>query len=94
MLAEWAAHPSQPIQPTSTNQKALFAPVNLMHFIENIKISMNPFCVKKLKTNFNVLPYGGHGPDRVQMSVRDKCELTLISCQLSHDICKLRIATT
>jgi hypothetical protein len=40
MSAEWAARPSQPIEPTSTNQKAHFAPVNLslMHFIQNIKV--------------------------------------------------------
>jgi hypothetical protein len=51
MSAEWAAHPSQPIQPTSTNQKTLFAPVNLslMHFIKNIQVQMNPFCAKTLK---------------------------------------------
>jgi hypothetical protein len=39
MLAEWAARPSQPIQPTSTNQKTLFATVNFskQHFIQGIK---------------------------------------------------------
>jgi hypothetical protein len=48
---EWAAHPSQPSQPTSTNQKATLAPVNLslMHFIQNIHVSTNPFCANTLK---------------------------------------------
>jgi hypothetical protein len=51
MSAEWAAHPPKPIQPTSTNQKTIFAPVNLslMHFIQNIHIPMNPFCLKTLE---------------------------------------------
>jgi hypothetical protein len=67
MSAEWAAHPSQPIQPTSTNQKSLFAKVNLslMHFIQNIQVPMNPFCAKNFKTNYNVVPYGDHGTERV-----------------------------
>ena len=36
MLAEWATHPQQAIQPTSTNQKTLFATVNLslLHFTQ------------------------------------------------------------
>jgi hypothetical protein len=44
-----------PIQPTSTNQKTLFAIVNLslMHFTSNIQIPMNPFHAKNLKTNYN-----------------------------------------
>jgi hypothetical protein len=39
MSAEWAAHPLQPIQPTSTNQKTLFTTVNLsaLHFTQDIK---------------------------------------------------------
>jgi hypothetical protein len=39
MSAEWAARPSQPIQPTSTNQKILFATVNLseLQFTQDIK---------------------------------------------------------
>ena len=51
MLAEWAARPSQPIQPTSTNQKTLFATANLslMHYTEDIQIPMNPFCARTLK---------------------------------------------
>jgi hypothetical protein len=38
-MAEWAADPSQPIQPTSTSQKILFATMNLsqLHFTQNIK---------------------------------------------------------
>jgi hypothetical protein len=38
-------------QPTSTNQKTIFTPVDLslMHFIQNIQIPMNPFCAKTLK---------------------------------------------
>ena len=68
MSAEWAARPSQPIQPTSTNQKTLFSPVNLslMHFNKNIQIPMNPFCAKNLKTNHNVVPYADHGAERVK----------------------------
>jgi hypothetical protein len=44
MSAEWAARLSQPIQPTSTNQKTLFATVNpsMMHFTQEIKVPMNP----------------------------------------------------
>jgi hypothetical protein len=45
MSAEWAARPSQPIQPTSTNQKALFATVNLLilvlHFIQDNEVQIN-----------------------------------------------------
>jgi hypothetical protein len=67
MSAEWAARPSRPIQPTSKNQKTLFAPVNLslMHFIQNIQIPMNPLCAKNFKTNYSVTPYGEHGTERV-----------------------------
>jgi hypothetical protein len=58
MSAEWAAHPSQAIQLTSTKQKTLFAPVNLslMHFIQNIQISLNLFCVTNMKAIYNVVP--------------------------------------
>jgi hypothetical protein len=68
MSAEWDAHPSQPIQPTSTNRKTLFATVklSLLHFTQNIQISINPFCAKILKTNYNVVPYGDHGTERVK----------------------------
>jgi hypothetical protein len=53
MSAEWAAHPLQPIQPTFTNKKTLFATVNLslMHFRRNIQVPMNPFRAKTLKLN-------------------------------------------
>jgi hypothetical protein len=39
MSAEWAARPSQPIQPTSTIQKTLFPTVNisLLHITQDIK---------------------------------------------------------
>jgi hypothetical protein len=39
MLAEWSVHPLQAIQPTSTNQKTIFAKVNLAlnHFTPDIK---------------------------------------------------------
>ena len=49
--AEWAARPSQPIRPTSTNQKTHFAIVNfsLMHFTLEIQVPMNPFCAKNFK---------------------------------------------
>ena len=48
MSAEWAAHPSQPIQLTSTNRKTLFATVNLslLHFTLDIKAQMNTFTIK------------------------------------------------
>jgi hypothetical protein len=51
MLAEWAARPSQPIQLTSTNQKTLFAPVNLSLtcFTKYIKVPMNPVCANIFK---------------------------------------------
>ena len=67
MSAEWAAHSLQPIQPTSINQKTLFAAVNLslMHVIPNIQVPVNPFCAKSLKTNYNVVPYVTHGTERV-----------------------------
>ena len=26
---------------------------------------MNPFCAKNIKTNYNVMPYGDHGTERV-----------------------------
>jgi hypothetical protein len=67
MTAEWAACPSQPIQPISTNQKTLFATVNLslMHFIQNVQIPMNLFCVKIFKTNCNVTPYDDQDTERV-----------------------------
>ena len=63
MLAEWAARD----EPTSTNQKTPFVLVNLsqMHFIQNIIISMNPFCAKSLKTNYNMVPYADHATERV-----------------------------
>jgi hypothetical protein len=44
--------PPQPIQPTSTNQKRLFAPVNLslVHFIQGYPNSDEPFlCQQKMK---------------------------------------------
>jgi hypothetical protein len=49
--AEWAAHPSPPIQLTSTNQKRLFAKVNLslLHFTEDIKLILTLFTVKYVK---------------------------------------------
>jgi hypothetical protein len=62
MSAEWAARPSQPIQPTSTNRKTLFATVNhsLLHFTLDIKAQMNTFtiiwCLKV-----------AHGTERVNM---------------------------
>jgi hypothetical protein len=50
MSAEWAARPSQPIQPTSTNQKTLFAPVNLSptHFTQEYPNANEPFLGQKL----------------------------------------------
>jgi hypothetical protein len=58
--AGWAARPSQPIQPTSTNQRRLSTPVNhsLMHFIKYIKSLNEPFQCQHFKTNCNVAPYG------------------------------------
>jgi hypothetical protein len=40
MSAEWAASDEQPIQPTSTHQKRVFATVNLalLHFAQDIKV--------------------------------------------------------
>jgi hypothetical protein len=55
MSAEWAARPSQPIQPTSTTKMTHFATVNfslIMLFIQNIEVPMNPFCASG---NCNVL---------------------------------------
>jgi hypothetical protein len=48
MLTEWAARPLQPIQPTSTNQKILFATVNLLllHITHDIKAQINTFTPK------------------------------------------------
>jgi hypothetical protein len=65
MSAEWAAHSSQSIQPTSTTQKTLFGPVNLslMHFIKYIKGEMNPFSFKTIKKD--IVSYGDHGTERV-----------------------------
>jgi hypothetical protein len=39
MVAEWVAHPLQPIQLTSTNEKRFFATENLsqLHFTQDIK---------------------------------------------------------
>jgi hypothetical protein len=69
MSAEWAARPSQPIQPTSTNQKTHFTPVNLslMHFTKDIPSSNEPFLCQNLKTNYNynLVPYGAHGTEKV-----------------------------
>jgi hypothetical protein len=60
--------PSHPIQPTSTNQKTLFAPVNLslMHFTDHIQVPLNTFCAKNFKTNYGVVPNGDHGTERVK----------------------------
>jgi hypothetical protein len=51
MLAEWDARPSQPIQPTSTNQKQVFATVNLsqLHFTQDIKARINSLTPKYVK---------------------------------------------
>jgi hypothetical protein len=46
MSAEWAERDEQPILPTSTNQKTLFATVNLIHFTEDLKVPVNPFYAK------------------------------------------------
>jgi hypothetical protein len=48
MSAEWAARPSQAIQPTSTNQMTSFATVNLslLHFTHDIKAQINTFTPK------------------------------------------------
>ena len=69
MLAVCAACPSQPIQPTSTNQKTPFAPVNLsmMHFIQNIQIPMKPFSCQNFKANYTAVPYADHGTERVKV---------------------------
>ena len=60
MSAEWATR--QPTQPASTNQKRVFATVNLsqIHFTQNIQVpEVNPkFCAKTLKLNYNVVLYG------------------------------------
>jgi hypothetical protein len=67
MSAEWTARPSQPIQPTSTNQNTLVASDPLTDaFHPKFQIPMNPFCAKNLKTNYNVMPYGDHGTERVK----------------------------
>ena len=44
----------QPIRPTSTHQKTPFVPFNLslMHFTQDIKVSMKSFCAKTLKLTF------------------------------------------
>jgi hypothetical protein len=69
MSAEWVVRDEQQIRPISTNQKTLFAPVNLslMHFMQNIQVTINPFCAKNFKTNYNVAPYGNHGTERVTL---------------------------
>ena len=50
-LDVWAAHPSQPIRPTATQQKTCFASVNLslMHFTQDIKVQMNVYSDKPLE---------------------------------------------
>jgi hypothetical protein len=35
-----------------------------MHFNEDIQVPMN-FCAKNCKTNYNVVPYGDHGTERL-----------------------------
>ena len=66
MLAEWTGHPSQPIQPRSTNQNILChsEPLNNA-FHQNIKSPMNPFGAKTVKLIYNVVPYGDHDTEMV-----------------------------
>jgi hypothetical protein len=61
MSAEWAAHPLQPIQLTSTNQKSLFhsEPVSTVHFTQDIAPTYAFVYI-------NMVPKSDHGSKRVK----------------------------
>ena len=76
---------------TSTNQKILFAAVNLslMHCIEHLQVLMNPFRVKNFQTNYNVVPYGDHGTERVKDNSLSMMEYSVVSPNMLFSIHKL-----
>jgi hypothetical protein len=54
MSAEWAAHPPQPIQSTSTNQQTRFAKTLKLTVMWCHMVTM-------------AVPYGDHGSERIKM---------------------------
>ena len=77
----------QPIQPTSTNQKTIFAPGNLslMHFTQENQRSSERFMCQNFRTNYNVAPYGDNGTERVNHSSLFQHYLCQ-TCNFIHDL--------